>query len=381
MGRGRAYKNVICLGHLLDAKGKKMSKSLGNVVDPSVMMDKYGVDTLRLWMYSVNQPGESKNFDEKTVSLLHAQVFGLFYNILAFYELYRDKNLENNAKPKSKNILDKWIIARLDELIKLATENLDNYKLLEGVRGIRDFVGDLSTWYLRRSRDRLKDGDIEAKQTLYFVLKTLAKIMAPFAPLAAEDVWLRLKSEDDEESIHLAEWPIVSKGILGMFGDKQGKILNNMQVVRKIVTLGLEARQKAGIKVRQPLNKLKVKNFGLEDEYIDLVKDELNVKEIIFDDSISAEAELDTNITPELKQEGDYRELARALQEMRKEQNLTPRDMVKLVFETNEVGRKLVEKFEADIKKTVLAASVGFQENDGEEIKISDLMFKVKIEK
>src|SRR5665213_836245 len=112
MGRGKAYKNVICLGHLLDASGKKMSKSVGNVVEPFEAMDKYGADALRLWMYSVNQPGESKNFDEKTVALLSQQVFGLLYNVLAFYELYRDKSLETDSKrPNSKNILDQWILA------------------------------------------------------------------------------------------------------------------------------------------------------------------------------------------------------------------------------------------------------------------------------
>src|SRR4029077_3756389 len=130
MGRGKAYKNVICLGHLLDSKGKKMSKSIGNVVDPWEAMDKYGVDTLRLWMYSVNQPGESKNFDEKTVQLLSSQVFSLLYNVLAFYELYRDRSLEKNSRPKPKNILDIWILSRLGELVEMATKNLDNYKLL-----------------------------------------------------------------------------------------------------------------------------------------------------------------------------------------------------------------------------------------------------------
>ncbi len=128
MGRGRAYKNVICLGHLLDANGKKMSKSIGNVVDPWAMIDKYGVDTLRMWMYSVNQPGESKNFDEKTVALLHQQVFTLLYNVLAFYEIYRDREVENNDRPNSQKVLDKWILSRIDELNILTTENLDNYK-------------------------------------------------------------------------------------------------------------------------------------------------------------------------------------------------------------------------------------------------------------
>ena len=329
MGRGKAYKNVICLGHLLDAKGKKMSKSLGNVVDPWVMMDKYGVDTLRLWMYSVNQPGESKNFDEKTVALLHQQVFGLLYNVLAFYELYRDQSLEArsyNLKPNS--VLDQWILARLGELVKLTTENLDNYKLLEPVRSIRDFVGDLSTWYLRRSRERIKDSDKNAKQTLYFVLKTLAKVLAPFAPFAAEDIWLKLRSEGDVESVHLTEWP--DNKVLG----SSSEVLENMEQVRKIVSLGLEARQKEKIQVRQPLAMLKLKVEGekLSSEYLELIKDELNVKKVVFDNTIANEVKLDTNITEELKQEGNYRELVRALQDIRKKMRLTPSDVVSITF-------------------------------------------------
>ena len=377
MRRGKAYKNVICLGHLLDAKGKKMSKSIGNVVDPWIMMEKYGVDTLRLWMYSINQPGESKNFDEKTVALLYQQVLGLLYNVLAFYELYRDKNIEKNSKPKSKNILDQWILARLDELIEMTTKNLDDYKLLEPTRATRDFIGDLSTWYLRRSRDRVKEGDIEAKQTLYFILKTLAKIMAPFAPFTAEDIWLKLKTKNDKESVHLEVWP-KKKFTISLFS-KLNQILENMKLVRKIVTLGLEARQKAGIKVRQPLAKLEVKDSKLNNKYLKLIKEELNVKEIIIAKNINENILLDIQITPELKQEGDYRELVRFLQDMRKKMSLTPSDVVSLVFETNNEGKKLIEKFETDMKKTVLVSKIEFKNNDGEEVKIDDLVFKVKI--
>ncbi|MBI2627574.1 class I tRNA ligase family protein [Candidatus Nomurabacteria bacterium] len=383
MGRGKVFKNVICLGLLLDAQGKKMSKSLGNVVDPWVMMDKYGVDTLRLWMYSVNQPGESKNFDEKTISLLHQQVFGLLYNVLAFYELYRDKEKEINDRPKSKNILDIWILVKLDELAKLITANLDNYKLLEPTRALRDFIGDLSTWYLRRSRERIKEGSNEAKQTLYFVLKTLATVLAPFAPFAAEDIWLKLRNKNDAESVHLVKWPKMPKSFFGIFGSKENKTLENMQTVRKIVTLCLEARQKAGIKVRQPLASLKykVKNKKLSGEYLDLIKDELNVKEIIETDLIENEVELDVKITEELKQEGNYRELARALQDMRKKLGLTPDDTISLVFEANDAGKKLIEKFATDLKKTVLVSKIEFGNNNGEEIKIDDLVFKIKIYK
>ncbi|MEI7709412.1 MAG: class I tRNA ligase family protein [bacterium] len=381
MGRGKAYKNVICLGHLLDAKGKKMSKSLGNVVDPWVMIEKYGVDTLRLWMYSVNQPGESKNFDEKTVALLSAQVFTLLYNVLAFYELYRDKNLESNDRPKSKNILDIWILARFDELTKLSTENLDNYKLLEPVRGIRDFIGDLSTWYLRRSRDRIKDGNEDAKQTLYFVLKNLTKLLAPFAPFTADDIWLKLRHQSDYQSVHLSEWPKISKGLFDIFGPKSANVLNDMNTVRKIVTLGLEARQKAGIKVRQPLAKLEVKDFKLAKEYVALIKDELNVKEVIENKNLENDVLLDTEITLDLEIEGSYRELVRALQDMRKDLGLTPSDVVSLAIETFEAGKELVQKFEEEMKKTVLASKIEFKTNDGVEIKVGKLVFKVKIDK
>ena len=252
---------------------------------------------------------------------------------------------------------------------------MENYDMAEATRPIDLFVDDLSTWYLRRSRERIKDGDKGAKVTLYFVLKTLAKIMSPFAPFAAEDIWLKLKNVDDEESVHLTEWP--NNEVLG----SSGEVLENMGLVRKIVSLGLEARQKAGIKVRQPLAKLEVKNFDLEKEFAELVKDEINVKEVKENKNIETEVLLDATITEELKQEGDYRELARALQEMRKKIGLTPSDIVVLTFETNDMGRRLIEKFETEIKKTVLVSKIEFKNNDGEEVKIDELVFKVKIDK
>jgi isoleucyl-tRNA synthetase len=154
-----------------------------------------------------------------------------------------------------------------------------------------------------------------------------------------------------------------------------------MGTVRKIVTLGLEARQKAGIKVRQPLNQLRIKNYELGIEYSELIKEELNVKEIISDKNIETEVLLDTKITEDLKQEGDYRELVRALQDMRKKMGLTPSDVVSVIFETNEEGKKLVQKFEVDMKKTVLISEIKFGTNDGEEIKIDEFVFHVKIMK
>ncbi|MFA6325357.1 MAG: class I tRNA ligase family protein, partial [Candidatus Paceibacterota bacterium] len=391
MGKGKAYKNVISLGHLLDANGKKMSKSLGNVVDPEKMIEKYGVDTLRLWMYSVNQPGESKNFDEKTVLELHRQFFGLLYNVLAFYELYRDKDLEisllkeergygKRKSPLSQNILDQWIIAKLNELIILSTEKIDNYKLLEPVRAIKDFIGDLSTWYLRRSRERIKNDEHGAKQTLYFVLKNLAKLMAPFAPFAAEDIWQKLKIYHEEggvdgdiESVHLVNWVSVDENEI------DGNLILEMENVRKIVTLGLQARQKESIPVRQPLQRLEVVCDRLDEKYFEIIKDELNIKEIKFTEGNELNIKIDTTIGEELRVEGQYRELTRAIQDMRKKMGLTPSDVISLFIQSNEAGNKIVEKFENEIKRIVLAEEIKYDINDGEDIKIGDLLFKVQI--
>ncbi len=376
MGRGKAYRNVICLGHLLDAKGKKMSKSLGNIVDPWSMIEKYGVDTLRLWMYSVNQPGESKNFDEKTVLDLNRQVFGLYYNVLAFYELYRDKNLEKDAEVGplgslrsnlgEANVLDQWILAKLAELTELTTKNMDEYKVLEPVRAMREFMGDLSTWYLRRSRDRIKEGDVNAKATLYFVLKNIAKLLAPFAPFAAEDVWQKLKVDGDAESVHLSNWPQIPKGAFDTA---------EMQKVREFISLGMKERQVNNLPVRQPLAAFFMPELPAA-SYIEIIKDELNVKEVK-----AGEIKIDTEITPELKQEGDYRELVRAVQDIRKQMNLLPSDMVSLLIETDNTGKELVEKFKDDFVKTVGAKDLSFVPNDGVEIKVENLVFKIKIEK
>lgn len=149
------------------------------------MFAKYGADPVRFWMYSVNQPGDSKNFDEKTVAEINNKVFNLLGNVYSFYEQYRDTTLEGGYT-ESDNVLDQWIVAGLNQLVSEMTVALDGYDLFKPTRAIREFIDDLSTWYLRRSRDRPRDGDQQAKQTLYHVLKTVAKLLAPFAPFTAQ---------------------------------------------------------------------------------------------------------------------------------------------------------------------------------------------------
>ncbi len=338
MGRGKAYKNVICLGHILDAQGKKMSKSLGNTVDPLLMINKYGADSLRFWMYSVNQPGDSKNFDEKTVDEIIKKVFNPLENILAFYELYKTDTIE--PSDASKHILDRWIISKLNELVSLGTKSLENYKIFEATRAIREFANDFSTWYLRRSRDRFKSENAEEKNaalaTTRFVFLELAKYMAPFTPFFAESAYMRVKTEKHPESVHLCDWPKAGKA--------DQALLNDMQKVRDVVTIALELRQKAGHKVRQPLASLTLTEYFSE-KLLDIIADEVNVKKVKKGESMT----LDTEITPELLEEGKVRDAIRSVQEWRKENNLTPGEVVE--YSVPESEKEFFARHAETIKK------------------------------
>ncbi|MEI6280791.1 MAG: class I tRNA ligase family protein [bacterium] len=371
------FENVVTTGTILAEDGQKMSKSKNNFPDPHLLFDKYGVDPLRFYLMSCPvMKGEDINFSEKSVQEISSKIIGRLFNVFVFYELYRDVSLEaTNYKPESSsNVLDKWILSRLEQVIEEVSIGMEKYDMALATRPFELFIEDLSTWYLRRSRDRLKDEDKEAKQTLYFVLKTLIKIMAPFVPFAAEDIWLKLRNENDAESVHLTDWPILKKK---WFSFGKTNVLDEMQALRDVVSLGLKERQKENIPVRQPLPQITA-STNLGEQYIEILKEELNVKHYV----MKAETgffHLNTEITPELKQEGYYRELVRGLQDMRKKMGLTPSDVVCLIFETSDAGKKLIEKFEADIKKTVLVSKIEFGNTDGAEIKVDELAFKVKI--
>ncbi|MCR4274976.1 MAG: class I tRNA ligase family protein [Candidatus Campbellbacteria bacterium] len=366
MGKGRAFENVICLGHILDAQGKKMSKSIGNVINPWEAMAKHGVDVIRFWMYSVNQPGDTKNFDEKTVDEVSKKVFMIARNVVKFYEMYKEETPISNIKYQiSKHVLDVWILSRLDELLTEVTEGLNTYHTFEPTRAIKDFIQDFSTWYIRRSRDRFKSDDAEDKAhalgTTRHVLKTLATAMAPFTPFFAEEMYSSAGGE--LESVHLEEWPSYTKTVK----NKPEKIITGMQKIRDVASRALEARMSAGIKVRQPLASLSLRGGNLTlqkfPELVALISDEVNVKEVLFKEDTGWDVELDTAVTPELKKEGDVRDLMRAIQDFRKTSGLTASDTPTLSVVTNEEGKKLIEEHkEALIKSTNLkdlTASVG----------------------
>ena len=364
------YKHVVVNGLILAEDGQKMSKSLRNYPDVEPTIDRYGADALRY--YILSSPvvkGEELHFSEKELAQVASRVVGRLSNVLSFYELYRNTTIENNASNhQSDNVLDTWILARLSQLLAEVNNGMQSYELDKAVRPIDMFIDDLSTWYLRRSRDRLKDGDTQAIATLYTVLKTTAQVIAPFMPFIAEEIWLKLKHEGEQESVHLTMWPEAQQVAMN--------VLEEMEQVRIICTEGNMLRKKVAIPVRQPLSKLTVKSEQLAEGYTQIICDELNIKAVVY--VTDGEIELDTTITEELKREGNYRELVRALQDLRKESGLTPEDTINLIISEN--AKALVQEFETDLKKTVQIREIAFVDGSNE-IKIDAEVYKVSIEK
>jgi len=383
-----SYKNVITNGLILALDGKKMSKSLKNYPDPLFLINKYGADALRY--YLISSPvvkAEDLCFSEAGVDEVMKKILMRLDNVYSFYELYSQTTFVpiKNLYPNPSNVLDQWILARLSQLLFEVSRSADKYELDRATRPIMDFIDDLSTWYLRRSRDRFKADNQEDKklaiETTRFVLEELAKIIAPVMPFYAEELYQKVKSREGLESVHLASWPTVRK-----LSDSEEKILVEMGEVRKIVTLGLEARAKSGFKVRQPLANLQIQKQSLKivdlDKFSEVIKDEINVKEILISDSLTELVALDLVITPELKAEGQIRDLIRGIQELRKQEKLSPADLVGLKIKTIQAGQDLVQKFELEIKKTTLLKNIVFGDiSTGTVISTDDLNFELQIVK
>jgi isoleucyl-tRNA synthetase len=368
LGKGPSYKNVISHGLVLDEKGKKMSKSLGNIVDPWEVINKYGIDALRWYFYTVNQAGEPKLFALKDIEERFRKFISTLYNTLAFFLIYGDKKIAEIKPRKVGNVLDKWSLSKLNNLIKETTEKLDKYDIITATRAIELFVEDLSNWYVRRSRKRFSKFEDKkdyqtACQVLHGVILDLSKIVAPFIPFLADYLYKELKPSfvkaSADKSVHLEDWPKANEKSISKELEEQ------MKKAREICSLALEKRAKAKIKVRQPLQRLTVNNKQLTEELLDLIKDEVNVKEIVFGKTI----ELDTKITPELKEEGLVREFIRQIQEIRKKTGLVPKDKI-IVYFSDKGLEKIVEKNKEFIKKQVIAKDLILREKGrGIEIK------------
>ena len=349
-----SFRNVITTGNILSEDGSKMSKSKGNFTDPMKNLNLFGADALRYYLVSsVVMRAEDTRFVDDEVRQIHNQVLNTLWNSFKFFEMYSDRKSSSNPH-SSKNILDKWIIARLSELNKSITEGMDAYDTVRATRPIKDFISDFSTWYIRRSRDRFKgddknDRDFAIAVTKY-VLFELSKLIAPVMPFIAEDIYQEVRDENDPQSVHLENWSRRNSFSLSSIfgsGSSNSALIKNMAETRRIVSLALEARSKANIKVRQPLQKLEARVKNLDIGFLELIKDEVNVKEVV-DKNIDG-AELNTHLTPELIEEGKVRDAIRAIQDIRKEKNLSPKDLMQFSPQTED--KELFRRNQKEIEK------------------------------
>jgi len=362
-------KTVFGFASVKDEKGEEMHKSKGNAIWFDSAVEKIGADPMR-WMYARQNPVNDLKFGFKSAEEIKRKLLTLC-NVYTFFDTYCSKGtgfLSAKRNPVPLNILDKWILSKFNNLVKKVTKNLDSYNSMTAVLAIEDFfIEDLSLWYVRRSRKRLREGETG---TFYYILLNLSKLIAPIMPFFAEEMYSDLKTKDMPESVHLCDWPKADK--------TNDKLEEKMRQVRNIVTLALAERAELKIKVRQPLSELRIMNQELrsDEELLDLIKQEVNVKNISFDKKLKKAVELDTKITEELKKEGEHREMIRNVNKIRKEMGLTPKDIV-IIDSTFDVID--VEQFKKEVGAKEF--SVEKQISGGREIKINNQKYQIKITK
>ena len=441
------FRNVIVLGHVQDENGQKMSKSKGNAVDPMEALREYGADAIRWYFYSNSAPWLPNRFHKKAVLEGRSKFMGTLYNTYAFYVLYAEIDQFDPMKYTldygKLSVMDKWLLSKLNSTVKAVDANLAAYKIPETAKVLQEFVDDMSNWYVRRSRERfwakgMEQDKINAYMTLYTALVTICKAAAPMIPFMTEEIYRNIVVNVDKnapESIHFCDFPEVNEEWIDI------KLEEDMDHVLQIVVQGRACRNTANIKNRQPIGKMYVKAaFELSDFYKDIIADELNVKEVVFTDDVSAftsysfkpqlrtvgpkygkklnairqylgsvdgnaamnelkttgkltfdadgdqvelleedllidaaqmpgyvsdtEYEttvvLDTNLTPELVEEGFVREIISKIQTMRKEAGFEVMDHIRVYFAQNDKIKTLVDSNNAEIKDEVLANEICF---------------------
>ena len=325
-----SFKNVICLGHVLDAKGEKMSKAKGNVVEPWAIINKYGADALRWCFLTATAPGNVRRFSEEAVAEVTRRFFLTLWNVYSFFVTYA--NIDHFTPGSAGGTLqpselDRWIISELNQLMLDVDGGLEAYNPTEAGRKIEGFVDELSNWYVRRSRRRFWKSESDAYKlaaytTLYECLVTLSKLLAPFTPFLAEELYQNLVCSvfpDAPESVHLTDFPIADETKI----DKQ--LMADIQLAMKVSSLGRADRSEKGIKVRQPLPNVTLTVPSSSEKEVlerlgDQIREELNVKHftVAIDAGLGLSAKMDINLTPELKAEGIAREIVRYIQTMRR---------------------------------------------------------------
>ncbi|PKN02729.1 isoleucine--tRNA ligase [Candidatus Dojkabacteria bacterium HGW-Dojkabacteria-1] len=363
----KAFKNVIVNGMALAPDGTKMSKSKRNYTEVNLVLDQLGADALRL--YFVSSPivnGEEVVFSEKFLKDITATVLLPYWNSVKYFLNYQSQfKWKYDSNWSTDNVMDRWILARLNQTVQEVEEGMESYKLHKASKPIFNLIDDLSKWYIRRSRERFVNGDKQALDTLHFVLFEISKLMAPFAPFISESVYMTLANgfiPSVKESVHLEDFPSVNKEFLNE------ELLSNMSKVRDICSIGLNIRDEKKLKVRQPLSKVYI---PLEEkDMMEIVKGELNVKDVIYSEKKvegegieSQEAKyvfvsLDTKITEELKEEGLLNEIVRGLQVARKDSGCQMGEMISVKYrsESKEI-LDLIEKNKEKLCKMIFVES------------------------
>ncbi len=357
------FKNLLGFANVVDEKGAEMHKSTGNAIEFSEAADQAGVDVMR-WLYLVQNPEENLKFGYNNIDEVRRRFYLILWNVYKFFIDYAIvSDWDCDLKIGGKTPLDEWILARLTETVLTANQSLEKYDASTASRAIEDFVvNDLSTWYVRRIRDRVGPLSDEEDRNLvlsilYGNLVTLSKLLAPFMPFISEEIF---KNLIDEESVHLSDYPKGDKSLLN------NQLILKMKSVRLIVELGHAKRKEENIKLRQPLASLMYKHSEKLSENLEkIIADELNVKKVEFKKSIKGTltVELDTKITLKLKEEGKARELIRNIQKQRKDQNLTLKD--KIVIEA--------ENWPKDFEDMILKSTASVKITKGPTLKITKI--------
>lgn len=362
------FKTVLGHAQVRDEKGREMHKSWGNAIDFDEAADKMGADVMR-FMYALQNPSENINFGYGPADILRRRFFLIFWNVYKFFiDNARSEGWKplkpHSLFPSPYSLLDKWIISRMVTLINLAEESLDNYDVANFARRAEEFVvSDLSQWYVRRSRERL--GPHFSSQadknscylTLYYILLTLAKILSPLIPFLAEEMYQNLTQNFYQKggSVSLEDWPTVNVRWINR------SLEEKMDLARQIVEKAHAQRKEKGIRVRQPLKNLKIEGVRVrvEKEIEELIKDEINVKEITWGKKTGdLKVELDTKLTPELLAEGHAREMIREIQDLRKKRGLKLTDKIEVVYPPKAENKLAVAGFSEYIRRKTQAVGL-----------------------
>ncbi len=371
----RAYKAVICGNLLLDEHGQKMSKSKGNVVNPWDVIEETGIDALRFFFLSVNQPGDNKNFSMKAIQEVYRKNVMIFWNVTSFFLTYAsvDGWQPHDTDISGQTILDRWLTARLNQATQKIDTALADFDTFTASRTLSELIDDLSTWYLRRSRKRR---DASFYRALHQALVQTALLAAPMMPFLAEAIYQAVRTDTMPQSVHLADYPVGDDSYV----ENDQELLASMAVVRRFVTLGHSIRAEQKIKVRQPLGKAIISSLtsdsslSLDPALLEIIADELNIKTVETAAQIPSDwhtsqddayqIALDPTLTPALREEGQVRELIREIQEFRKKSGCRPGQIVELNYYTESLElRQLIEKNRAQLLEEVTAKSFVEQPN------------------